>query len=206
MTDFRNLKTCIFGIQGSGKTHFARTMYRQFDRPLVFVVNKDDGWAELPRLYVYQADNRLQIKEEFAKFIKVAHKWAMEGKVDAIIIDEADLFFQTNWDLDPAMTDLVLNHRHIGKGVALWLVTRRPQDIPTKIVESSQFLIIFKLEGVNAIQRFREIHGDLPRLIEKIDYTKHNFVFKELGKDPYIHKALETPKKSPKSDTKEQNI
>lgn len=192
--DIRSHKSCVFGIQQSGKTYFAQHgLAPQFKNPLIFVVNRDDveGWMKAPRAHVYLAGNRLAIGAEFTKFMRAAHKWAIEGKIDAIFIDEADLFFNSNYDLDPVSLDLVTNHRHIGpEGVALVYMTRRPQDIPTKIVESSKFLFIFKLEGANAIQRFKEINPKIPPLIEVIDYKKHNFVVKEIGKDPYIHKPL----------------
>lgn len=187
-------KTCVFGIQGSGKTYFSQEgLASQFDNPLIFVVNKDDvdGWIKQPNAHVYLATNRLDVRLEFISFMKQAHKWATEGKIDAIIIDEADLFFNNNYDLDPASLDLVLNHRHIGaEGTALILLTRRPQDIPTKIVESSYYLFIFKLEGANALNRFKEIDPLIPPLIDRLDYNKHNFVVKELGKEPYIHKPI----------------
>ena len=192
--DIKAHKNCVFGIQASGKTYFAQNgLAAQFENPLVFVVNKDDvdGWLAVPRAHVYLAQNRLAIGGEFALFMKQAHKWATEGKIDAIFIDEADLFFNSNYDLDPVTLDLVLNHRHIGaRGVALVFMTRRPQDIPTKIVESSKFLFIFKLEGANAIQRFKEINPQIPPLIDILDYKRHNFVVKEIGKDPYIHKPI----------------
>ncbi len=187
-------KTCVFGTQGSGKTYCAqRGLATQFENPLIFVINHDDvaGWMEVPNAHVYVAKNRLALGGEFAKFMRQGHKWAMEGKIDAIFVDEADSFYNTNYDLDPISKDFTLNHRHIGpKGTALVLMTRRPQDIPTKIVESSRNLMIFKLEGANAIKRFNEINPKIPPLIEEIDYKKHNFVVKELGEDPYIHKAL----------------
>lgn len=194
MMDIKSHKTCVFGIQESGKTYFAQKgLAQQFDNPLIFVVNKDDvpGWTEIPNSHVYVAENRLAIGAEFEKFMAQAHKWAMEGKIDAIFIDEADLFFNSNYDLNPVVLDFVLNHRHIGEnGTALVFMTRRPQDIPTKIVESSKFLFIFKLEGANAVKRFNEIDSRIPPLIELIDYKKHNFVVKEIGKDPYINKAI----------------
>lgn len=194
-TDFKSHKMCIFGIQESGKTWWAMQMYRHFKKPLVFVVNDDDAdkWIRMKKIYVYKAD-RNNIQEDFKKFIKFAKDKALSGEIDLIIIDEADMFFQTNWHIEPDLNDLVLNHRHMGKkgeeGVAIWFMTRRPQDMPTKIVESSKFLIIFKLEGANAIKRFGEIHPAIPQLVEKLDYTRHNFVFKEIGKEPKIHAPL----------------
>ena len=183
--DLSKHKTCIFGIQESGKTYWARTMYKKFRHPIVFQVNEDDGWEKLTDLYVFKA-NRTKVKEDFEAFKKLAYENAKKGKIDLIIIDEADMFFQGNWDLDPIMTDLVLNHRHIGDGVALWFITRRPQDIPTKVVESSKHLVIFKLEGKNAIDRFREIHPMIPELVEQLDFETHDFVYKELGKEPIL--------------------
>lgn len=193
--DIKSHKICVFGIQESGKTYFAQHgLAPQYDNPLIFVVNKDDvpGWIEVKNAHVYLAENRLNVGVEFKKFMEAARKWALEGKIDAIFIDEADLFFNSNYDLDPVTLDLVLNHRHIpeNKGTALIFMTRRPQDIPTKIVESSKFLFIFKLEGANAIQRFKEINPTIPPLIEALDYKRYNFVVKEIGKDAYIHKPL----------------
>lgn len=190
---FRSHKACIFGIQESGKTHWARTMYKHFKRPIVYSVNDDDGWKQQKGIVVWEGDIK-NVRADFKKFVSWVQKLAREGKIDLIIVDEADMVLQGNWDIDDDMGDLVLNHRHMGsgknKGVALWFLTRRPQDIPTKIVESSKHLIIFKLEGKNAIDRFSEIHPDIPRLIKKVSYEKHNFVYKELGKEPVMHKPL----------------
>lgn len=188
---FSSHKTCIFGIQGSGKTHWAKKMYRHFKKPIVFAIN-DEGWQKLKGLYVYKADRYKDVDKEFDLFITKARAWADEGKIDLIMIDEADMFFQNNWHLNKAFLDLTLNHRHMNndKGVALWFMTRRPQDIPTKIVEQSRHLVIFKLEGVNALKRFDEIHPDLRPMISKLNYHEHDFVYKELGEKPVRHKPL----------------
>lgn len=198
MVDWKGHKTCIFGIQGSGKSMWMMEIYREFKHPIVFVVNEDDArkWAKLPGIYIWKANRATPEKTlaDFKTFIETCRKWAMEGKIDLIIIDEADMFFRSNYDIDPSLNDIVLNHRHMGsagnEGVALWLATRRPQDIPTKIVESSRYLVVFKLEGSNAIDRFKEINPKIPDLIKRLRYDKHDFIFKEIGKDPVIHKPL----------------
>lgn len=193
--DLKSQKTCIFGLQGSGKTQWAMRQYKEFKKPIVFVINDDDAseWKKLKKVFVYKADRR-DIKNEMTFFISKVRDLALEGKIDLIIIDEADMFFQTNWDIDDAMNDIVLNHRHMGKGVALWLISRRPQDIPTKIVESCKHLIIFKLEGANALRKFDEIHPDISKKIFEIDYESHEFVYKQIGKDPIKHPALKVEK------------
>jgi len=184
---FKDHKACIFGIQGSGKTVWAKQMYKKFKKPIVYAINDDDNWKDLPRLYVWKA-KRQKLKEDFDTFIKKCRTWALQGKIDLIMIDEADLFFQSNWHMNPEMQDLVLNHRHMK--VAIWFITRRPQDIPTKIVESSKNQIIYKLEGDNALKKFDEIHPKLRALIEQLDYKKHNFIHKEIGEEPTIQKPL----------------
>lgn len=190
--DLKNQKTCIFGLQGSGKTQFAMAKYKEFKKPIVFCINDDDAkdWAKLPKVFIYKADYR-QIKAEMDFFIRRCRDLAREGKIDCIIIDEADMFFQTNWDINDAMNDIVLNHRHMGKGVALWLISRRPQDIPTKICESSKHLIIYKLEGANALKKFDEIHPGIRPLIEQLNYEGYEFVYKQIGKEPKLCQPVE---------------
>ena len=185
--ELKDQKSCIFGIQGSGKTYFIQNMCKHFKKPIVFQVNDDDNWTSVKGMTTYKA-NRNKLKEDFSEFIQYVRNRALKKEIDLIIIDEADLFFRSNYHIEENLNDLVLNHRHLG--VALWFVTRRPQDIPTKIVESSKFLIIFKLEGKNAIQRFYDIHPLTPVLIEALDYKKHDFVIKELGEEPILHKPL----------------
>lgn len=185
--ELKNHKTCIFGIQESGKTYWAKKMYKQFKKPIVFSLNTDDGWDKLKGLYVWKVNRQRDLLVQFEEFISNCRKWALQGKVDLIIIDEADLFFRGNYDISSTHQDLVLNHRHMGKGVALWYMTRRPQDIPTKIVESSKHLIVFKLEGANAIKKFEDIHPKIPELINnELDFDKKNFIYKEIGRDPVV--------------------
>jgi len=205
--DLSRHKACFFGIQESGKTHAMKKLSSRFKRILVFQINDDDGFEKLKNAYVYKVDRReivarsvkdpkttpeKELKKEMKIFLKFAHEKADAGLIDLIIIDEADMFFQGNYDIDFYLHDLVLNHRHManGKGVALWFATRRPQDIPTKIVESSKHLFIFKLEGYNAVQRFKEINEKIPEVLLYVDRNKHNFLYKELGEDPILHKPL----------------
>ena len=106
-------------------------------------------------------------------------------KIDCFVLDEADMFFRTNYDLCVNLNDLIINHRHYGN-LAMVFISRRPQDIPTKIVESCFYQIIFLVEGANVFRKFENIHPKLFELLEKLDYEKHNFIVKELGKAPYL--------------------
>jgi hypothetical protein len=185
MMEFAGKKVAIFGITGSGKTFFARRLLRFFKAPMVFTVHRGEFDSPEDRCYIYVPENPLQ---EFEAFAQYSLNLAKAGKIDALVIDEADLFLRSNWDLSPTLNDIVVNHRHYN--LALVLVSRRPQDIPTKFYEGCHYIFIFKLEGVNAVQRFREIDPRIVPLLERIEYSSHDFVVKELGEPPYVNSAI----------------
>ena len=96
--------------------------------------------------------------------------------------------FRTNFEIPSNINDLIINHRHYN--LALCLISRRPQDIPTKIVESCHFVFIFKIDGANVKKKFKDIHEGIPVLLDKLDYKTHNFITKELGEEPFISKPV----------------
>jgi len=181
--DLTRHKSCFFGIQESGKTYLAKYFVRDnFKKPLVYRLNQ--GFDDV-KCFAYQPED---IYREFPKFCQLALDLAEQGKIDVIVIDEFDLFCSQNANLNQPLNYLVLNHRHVNneKGVALFFLSRRPQDIPAKVVESSKHNFIFKLEGKNAVERFKNLHPNIPPMIDEIDFEKHNFIHKEIGKNPEI--------------------
>ena len=178
--DLRKKKFSIFGVQKSGKTILMKYLCKGFKKPLIYDIHKD--FYDVPNAVVYTP--KTLTMNELAGMSHKAKMLGMNGRIDAFIIDDADTYFNSSYHLYPNVLDLNSNHRHYG--IAFGLIARRPQDIPTKIVESCHALFIFKLEGVNAIQRFREIHPDLPAMIEELSFEKHDFIYKEIGKKP-IH-------------------
>ena len=185
--DFKNKKIAIFGVTGSGKTFFARRLLRFYRSPVIYTVHKEDfiGAEDRGHLYVPPKENVLT---DLDLVIERTMQLAKEGKVDALFIDEADMFFQSNMSMSPAFSDLNINHRHYG--LALILISRRPQDMATRYVESCHYTFIFKLEGANAIQRFKEIDPRIVPLLSQVTYQKHNFVVKEIGEPSYLNDPL----------------
>lgn len=184
--DFKGRKIDIFGIQGSGKTHFARRFIQNFKKPIVYGVHPEDFERPDVKCYLYKPKG--DVVAEFPTFFKNALSGAKRGRFDAIFIDEADMFFRENYELDKDMNDAVLNHRHYD--LSLVFISRRPQDLPTRIVESSHYLIIFKQEGANAMKKFDDIDVRIRPLVEQLSFERHDFVIKELGKPPVIHAPL----------------
>lgn len=191
---FAGQKTCIYGVQGSGKTVFARQKQRLFPnwKKIVYMVNEDDNWIKEDGLWVWQADTN-NIKQDFQDFINFIYEKIKEGKIELVIIDEADLFFRHNYDISPKMLDLVLNHRHrgqAGRGVALWFLTRRPQDLPTTIAESSKHTIVYLLEADNALKKLQAIDSRFKEKMKYLSFDEHNFLYKKVGETPILCQSL----------------
>ena len=183
MINLKNKKFAIFGIQGSGKTVLAKHLLKSFNKPIVYEIHPD--FRDTKAMIYKPKDLLLPTLNEFCAKIK---QLAIKGKCDLFIIDEADYFFRSNFDIPLNLLDLILNHRHYN--LALCFISRRPQDIPTKVYESCYATFIFKLEGVNALDKLAQININMRGLIDKVDYSRYNFIVKELGKDPYLCRPI----------------
>ena len=184
-------KILVCGLQGSGKTYFVKHLLNSklWKKPIFYVVNKDDGYKDITGIYTYTPKAPIT---EFKTFIKFVYNLIQERKIDCLVIDEADLFFSNNFEINSfdEFNDIILNHRHFKLNIVL--ITRRPQDLPTKIVESCKHIYIFSLEGANALKKFEDIQKNLSLEIRKLDYNKHNFVYKEIAKTGYVCQPIKS--------------
>ena len=187
MIDVQNKKLCIFGIQCSGKTELAKHIIRHFQKPMIYEVNPD---MRNTNAYIYRPTSlTLDELDEFCLKVK---KLAKLGKINLFVLDEADMFFRSNFDLMPKMNDLIINHRHYN--LSLLFVSRRPQDIPSKIIESSHHIFVFSIDGVNAIEKLSKLHKGFKILLGKLEYEKYNFIHKAIGQAPILRKAIKISK------------
>lgn len=181
-------KIAVLGLQGSGKTYFTKKLLKIYKHPVVFQVNKDDNYQQDKGVLVYQAET----PNEFFKFINFIHpiikKQAQEKtkKIDCLVIDEADLYLSNNFVVNgnDLFNDLVANHRHYG--ISMIFISRRPQDISTKVLESCKYLIIFPLQGANAKKKLNDIYSNMGNLVYKLKYKEYSFIFKKIGEAPEI--------------------
>jgi hypothetical protein len=191
---FANKKIFIGGIQGSGKTWAGRYLVsRTFKHTIGVRITRD--FDDLKNITLVEGGNNPQYVLE-----QLAHQLIILGKMheknakdnpmpyDCLLVEEADLFFQNNFEIGAAMNDLILMHRHYG--LAIIFITRRPQDIPARVVESCHYLMVFKIEGQNVMKKFDAVDPKIQMLLTQVDYNRHNFVMKELGKEPLLHKPL----------------
>ena len=195
--ELSNQKIFVAGTTGSGKTYFVENkLLKAFKHPLVLTPHTED-YTHVKRNVLIHYLNPFTTSnlEEFIKnYVKPL---AYTGKIDCLIIDESDLIIPKSiitLQDNKHIYDMFINHRHWGKkkgnGLALVLITRRPQEASTVFLEQAHHLFIFALEGKNVNQHFSKIHKDFNILLPQLNHKKHNFIHKEIGKPPEIHGAV----------------
>jgi hypothetical protein len=184
MLDFKDKKIMIFGIQGSGKTHFAKKVMGQFFNPLVYRVTPDfDNMGPQgggpPTIYK-PTDKYLDLDG----FLITAERLGQRKKIDAVVIDELDLFTtEARLERGP-LNEWVLMHRH--NNCAFIGISRRPQDVPSKIFESAHVIVVFALDAPIVHRKLCDLHPDYELLLPHLSLEKHNFILKEIGKAPVL--------------------
>lgn len=203
----KEVKTGVFGIQGSGKTYMVEhELVKSFKKPFVYLLHPEDFKScgknveiYIPTISVERNGKIVQVMDRnpetlnkvLGHFIEACKK----GKYDAFILDEASTFLPKDYrtlQKYPNIIDFIDNHRHYGKqtargyGTAFIYMARRPQAISTEITETSEYLILFAIDGVNVRDYFKHLHGDFPEKMDQLQKDKHNFIVKELGHSPII--------------------
>lgn len=167
------------GIQGSGKTVLAKFITRHH-KSLVYTPHAAD-WKGEKRVHIITPES---MKKPFAAGIEDVMAFFKKSRFDMLINDEADMIFKTKFDIKKVSNDMIINHRHYGKSIGF--VTRRPQDIPPKILESCHYLFIFALEGKNAILHLNDVRKGLGDMAANLKFEDHRFIMKSIGNEPVI--------------------
>lgn len=180
--DITGQKCVIVGIQGSGKTTHAKELIkRRRYETLVYAPDASD-WKDMPDhtiLYKYN-----DFYGEFEKFIEYAIELGKKGLITCVAIDEFDMLFRTNSDLGRNTNDFILNHRHYG--LAMIGLTRRPQDIPTKVFESCLYTFYFSIDAPNLRKKLNDIYPKMGDLVARIPFKSYGYVMKTIGQPPVL--------------------
>jgi hypothetical protein len=182
--EFAGKKIGIFGIQGSGKTYFARKILANFRAPFIYRVSGD--FDNEPNAVIFKPTDKYL---DLDTFLHTAKYWATMHKIDAIILDECDLFTTETRLQQGILNEIVLMHRHMGNA-ALILISRRPQDIPQKIFETCHYVVNFAIDAPIARRKFTELHADYDVLLPRLDFAAHNFIVKEIGQPPRLFNPI----------------
>jgi len=191
------VKLTVLGLQGSGKTYLVKHTILDAE-PNHLVIDPSDEYTGYTR-YVprFQTDYDSLSGElrMVAKKMVFPHLITLEqlekGKKDKpdrlklLVLDEADLYMPSKRAMNAALHDLYVKQRHYRLGIVA--ITRRPTDLSTYVMDTSDYLIIFKIVGYNALKVARAINPDLvpsdkkvksdEKAIKNLDYSKYEFLF-----------------------------
>lgn len=200
MINLKNTKILVFGIQGSGKTELAKHLTNFFKKPYWYLMHLDDMKNMPKKVKIIKAD-KMDIYE-LDEIFKSAIEMGKKGELDLLVVDEADMFLKST--LLQNTNDAVINHRHYN--FAIMFITRRPQDIPTKIVESSEHTFIFAVPNSDNVDRkLKALDKDIIPMMKQdifneqgvrtdtvfnVSKDKHNFIHKRLGEKPVFMKPI----------------
>lgn len=202
--DVKNCKICLFGLQGSGKSFFAENyLLDKFKYPVVYLMHKEDFQrrgnhvkAIIPQDEHGNVDTSAKTLNQWSKKIK---EWAIQGKTDAFVIDEADLFIPKDFrglQKYSYFHDIIINHRHYN--LSIIFITRRPQELPTMITEQSAHYFIFHIAGKNVKEHLNRIYDNLGYLASQLKRKDYKFIHLEFGEDKplTIYNAIKPKEKS----------
>ena len=121
-------------------------------------------------------------------FLDTARRLGVNGKIDALVLDEADLFMTEARIEQGILNELLLMHRHYN--LAFILISRAPQDIPRKVFESCHYIVNFKADAPLIRKKYYDLHEDYKTLLPCLDFNQHNFIIKEIGNPPRLFNPL----------------
>lgn len=181
---FAGKKIGLFGIQGSGKTFAALKILSGFRAPLIYRITSD--FDNLPNAIIFKPTDKYA---DLDLFLHTAKNWGTNGKIDAVVLDEADLFMTETRLTQGILNEMILLHKHFGD-IAVVLISRRPQDIPVKVFGSCHVLLIFATDEPGARSKLSALHSDFEHLLPLLKFEEHNFILKEVSKPPVLYNPL----------------
>jgi len=178
-SDLNEKKFLVAGLQGTGKTYLVKRLARFFTNVAVYTPHPDEWKASA--VVVFDMDDFV---EDFSTVTKLLKKF--KTRFDCLIIDEADMLFETQFDVEKTLNDIIINHRHYG--LSVMFSTRRPQNIPAKIYNQFENLMLFSIEAPHVRDLLNRYYEGLGDMVSNLNYGSHNFVFKKIGEAPRVVK------------------
>jgi len=178
MIEPRKTKVTINGLQGGGKSYYAKACVVQNNmKVLVWSPHSHDFDSEPDNFYYLEDYHTVDVDD----FFRIAIEMCKRGVIDGVLIDEFEMVFKSNFDIGKHATDAFANHRHYN--MCIIGITRRPQDIPAYYFESCEHIICFAIRGENVKRKFNGMISGLGDAIGALPYEREK-------PNPYMHVAL----------------
>lgn len=182
--EFNAKKIVIFGTGGSGKTVYAKDLWKRFNCPMAYDISNefeklDSGISYIPK----------DTQSEIVDFIKFFTDRKRKKKIDALFFDDCDIYLNEHTTNIPIVRDIIIRYRNL-YDVAVVFISKRPQNIPTIISNNANILITFKMEGFNAINRLKDIDTSIYDLLPKLNENPYSYVMKREGEGATFNSAI----------------
>lgn len=178
---------CVLGLRGGGKSHLVQKYFLD-NQPQHFVIDPLDEYQGYFRYvpHIKLMENYDSLNEE----IKLVHRKFVfpnvltleaqaKGKVKPnrlkmLVYEEADLYVPSQRLLNASVRKVYVTCRHMQMDVLA--VSRRPTDLNTYIMDTADFLIVFKIAGANALKALKNMSSDCVDAIKALNYDKYEFL------------------------------
>ena len=178
MLNIDNQKCAILGLQGSGKTYFAKQIVKENNYTVLVYSPHIHDFKDEPDNFIFYKYK--DFYADFERFVEHVIELGKKKEIDGVLIDEFDMLFKSNYDMKRNFTDLVTSHRHYN--LFIIGISRRGQDIPTKFLESCKYVVSFALQGGNVRKKFNDLRDGFGEAILNLDYDKHEYAICEIGR------------------------
>jgi len=173
-SELQNKKILIFGLNGTGKTYLAKHLSRYFK---TFVITMNS--------YEWKNENvvvgECKLIEDYKFWCDFVVSNYNKLKVNLVILDDFDVFFEHHLETLPSFQNLVYRNRHMGLSVIA--ITRRPQNLPAKYWEAFDILVGFTVHSPTTVQKLNQIYPSLGDMVAKLQIGSYKFVWYD-GKNP----------------------
>ena len=180
------MRITIIGLQGSGKTYLAKKAF--LDRePNHLVIDPNDEYAGYTRYVPKYSDDYERLVEEIKIAVRklvIPNTWSIEqlekkgkdkpDRLKLLVIDEADLILPAKHNINAAIRNLIVKSRHLRLDIIF--ISRRPTDLNAYVMDVSDFLIVYKQVGYNALKTLRALKLDSDKSIKELNYENHEFL------------------------------
>jgi DNA helicase HerA-like ATPase len=182
--DLKGRRFAVFGLQGTGKTNYAKWVLQHYPRHLVYDPLKDyqgfNRYLPANRSYTLAAIEEINTVVDRLVFKNV-------GKLDLFVIDEANRYCPNKRILPAKIGELNDFNRHMNLGFGI--VARRPVQLNTDLVELAHDLFIFRLKGKNDIAYLDSLVDGLGNAV--LSLPRYHFVHVDEFRDFEICNPVE---------------
>jgi hypothetical protein len=146
--DIKNKHMSVFGLRGAGKTVWLKNLLNNVKKHIVVdPMLEFKGYNRyIPTHRSYDEESVAEINM-LAKTLIIPKSGSNKAKVDLFAIDECNRYAPALKTPASAIMDILDLQRHWG--LSTCYIARRPTQLNANVVELSDWIIIYRLSGVN---------------------------------------------------------